>query len=107
LIFEFNSFFERARVDCILYPTMVCLPPLLSDINTVEGTIPHNGRNVNQLLKSISNTDIASTCDAPCITIPVKNKLEGVAVGMEICGRNADDERVIAVAKEIEGILRE
>ena len=44
LINQFNAYYERNKIDVMLYPTMPIIPPLIEDFKEETGfKIPHNG----------------------------------------------------------------
>lgn len=102
---EFEAYFERTGVDVIFYPTMPMLPFKNEDLIGPEFIVPHNGRNVSQLVKSMQNTAPASIVNYPCVSLPARNYEEGLKVGMELCAKTGNDKKLLAIAKAVEKAL--
>ncbi len=100
-----NAYFERNSLDCMIYPSMLMDPPLISELKQADFTIEHNGKRVPQITTSISNLDISSNTNSPAITLPIIAHGSGLPVGMELFARSNEDARLIAVAREVESAV--
>ena len=59
-----------------MYPTMPCLPALLSELKESEGThVNHNGKSVRYLSLSLKHTEPISVANLPAISIPITQGL--------------------------------
>jgi aspartyl-tRNA(Asn)/glutamyl-tRNA(Gln) amidotransferase subunit A len=97
LIKQFNSEFMALEADAVLYPTVACIPPPISDCKDSE-----QARMIN--LNCLRNTATVNNFDGCSISLPCHN--EGDApVGLMVSARNGEDEKLYQVAAMLESAL--
>jgi aspartyl-tRNA(Asn)/glutamyl-tRNA(Gln) amidotransferase subunit A len=96
---QFRTEFKDLAVDALLYPTVSCIPPALSEtVDTV------NARSVN--LRCLRNTVTANYFDGCSISLPC-HKTGEAPVGLMVSAMNGQDEHLYSVAARIEKALLE
>ena len=97
IIEEFNQAIKSLGVDALIYPTVACIPPKVS-----ETSDPDNIGNVN--LRCLRNTSSVNYVDGCAISLPC-HQTNAAPVGFMISSVNGDDERLLKIAACIETIL--
>lgn len=69
LIDEYRRIFDQ--VDVLAYPTMVCLPPKIDNLNATHS-----------MKLMIRNTDLSSNAGIPSLSIPMGASSDGVPIGI-------------------------
>ena len=94
-----SSVDERLKeVDVLVAPTVAITPPTVDEVSTREEYGPRN-------LLSLRNTSIANYLGLCAITLPVGLDDAGMPVGLMLVARGGHDDRLIAIARRIEGVL--
>ncbi|CDW83142.1 UNKNOWN [Stylonychia lemnae] len=106
LINATSAYFERNKLDAMIYPTSKIMPFKFEDYDKTDMTIPHNGQRVKQIGISIENTVPASFTNSPCISLPISFNDTDFPIGLENQCQNGEDQKLIAISKMIEQILR-
>jgi aspartyl-tRNA(Asn)/glutamyl-tRNA(Gln) amidotransferase subunit A len=99
LVKYFNHDFAEAEVDALVYPTVACIPPLVSETED-----PQRIGSIN--LRCLRNTASVNYYDGCAITLPCHE--QGMPpVGLMICCPHGQDEKLYNLAATVESILRE
>ncbi len=98
-IARFNRGFIESRIDLVVYPTVQCIPPALSEIED-----PSNMPSVN--LRCLRNTATANYFDGCSITLPCHHYGEA-PVGLMLSAMGGQDIRLYALASAIEGVINQ
>ncbi len=98
VIEAFNQQFRATGADALLYPTVACIPPAISETDT-----PEKMRTVN--MRCLRNAATANYFDGCSISLPC-HKPGNAPVGLMISSQNGDDEKLYAVAAAIEAIIK-
>jgi aspartyl-tRNA(Asn)/glutamyl-tRNA(Gln) amidotransferase subunit A len=94
IIEQFNQQFRASGADALLYPTVACIPPAISETEDLD-----NARIVN--LRCLRNTATANYYDGCSISLPC-HKLGTAPVGLMVSAMNGDDEDLYAISATIE-----
>ncbi len=97
VIEAFNQQFRATGADALVYPTVACIPPAISETDT-----PDNMRTVN--MRCLRNTATANYFDGCSISLPC-HEPGAAPVGLMISAMNGDDEKLFAVSASIERII--
>lgn len=97
LVEDFKRQFEALESDAIIYPTVACIPPLLSSVADLE-----SARQVN--LRCLRNTVTANYFDGCSISLPCHEKGKA-PVGFMLSAKNGEDEALYRVAAAVEDCL--
>ncbi len=95
---SFSDQFTQLNADALIYPTIPCIPPALSETDD-----PDNARRVN--LKCLRNTVTVNYYDGCSISLPCHRKGEA-PVGLMVSSMNGGDENLYSVSAVIEQILK-
>ncbi|MFT5506097.1 MAG: aspartyl-tRNA(Asn)/glutamyl-tRNA(Gln) amidotransferase subunit A [Gammaproteobacteria bacterium] len=98
LIKQFNAEFSALGADAVLYPTVACIPPAISDCKDSE-----QARIIN--LNCLRNTATVNNFDGCSISLPCHKPGEA-PVGLMVSARNGEDEKLYQVAAALESALR-
>jgi aspartyl-tRNA(Asn)/glutamyl-tRNA(Gln) amidotransferase subunit A len=98
VIEAFNQQFRATDADALLFPTVACIPPAISETDT-----PDKMRVVN--MRCLRNTATANYFDGCSISIPC-HESGNAPVGLMISAQNGDDEKLYAVAAAIEAVIK-
>ncbi len=85
-------------VDVVVAPTVANTPPRIEDVSTPELYGPQN-------LLALRNTSMANYLGLCALTLPVGLDAVGMPVGLMLMARGGHDERLLAVARKVEGVL--
>ena len=96
---NFNQQFTEEKLDLLVYPTVQCSPPALSEIED-----PENMPSVN--LRCLRNTATANYFDGCSITLPCHVPGEA-PVGLMLSAMGGQDQRLYALASAIEQVLNQ
>lgn len=96
IIERYNQSMQRLGVDALIYPTVACIPPKVSETDD-----PDNIGKVN--LRCLRNTSSVNYVDGCAISLPCH--AEGTApVGLMLSSVNGDDDRLLEIAATVEKI---
>ena len=98
LVSDFEQDFAGLRADALLYPTVACVPPTISETEDAE-----DARRVN--LRCLRNTATVNYFDGCAISLPCHNEGEA-PVGLMLSSANGNDDRLYRLAAAIEATLR-
>ncbi|MGB5707475.1 MAG: amidase family protein [Arenicellales bacterium] len=99
LVKFFNHDFAEAEIDALVYPTVACIPPAVSETDDPERIGAIN-------LRCLRNTASVNYYDGCAITLPCHE--QGMPpVGLMICCPHGQDEKLYNLAAKVESILRE
>ena len=98
IIEAFNQQFRATGADALIYPTVSCIPPAISETSTADKM-----RAVN--MRCLRNTATANYFDGCSISLPCHEPGKA-PVGMMISSQNGDDEKLYSVAASIEACLK-
>ena len=93
----FESDFAALQADALIYPTVVCIPPKLSETDDEE-----NGRRIN--MRCLRNTATVNYFDGCAISLPC-HKAGEAPVGLMLSAANGHDESLYSIAAAIESVL--
>lgn len=85
-------------LDVIAFPTVPITPPAVSDVSEIDAY-----RRAN--MASLRNTCLANYLSLCAITIPAGLDKAGLPVGLQLCARFGEEERLLAIALGIEAAL--
>ncbi len=94
LVAEFRRRFEALEVDALLYPTVACVPPALSETDDDD-----DARRIN--LRCLRNTATVNYFDGCAITLPC-HRPGSAPVGLMLSSINGDDDALYRVAAAVE-----
>eukprot|EP00347_Sterkiella_histriomuscorum_P014026 403362442 len=103
---EMNAYYERNSLDVVMYPSIAILPVKLEGYKGPDYLIPHNGKMIPQLPISIKNTDPASNCNNPALSIPARQPEEGLPVNMEFMCQTGQDKKLISIGRVVENFIK-
>ena len=98
IVERFNQAMLSLNIDALVYPTVSCIPPKVS-----EADDPDKIGQVN--LRCLRNTSSVNYVDGCAISLPCHQEGEA-PVGLMLSSTNGDDDRLLGLAATIEGILR-
>lgn len=98
IVDTFNQQFESLQVDALLYPSVACIPPAIS-----ETDVEDNARRVN--LRCLRNTATVNYFDGCSISLPCHQPGEP-PIGLMLSATNGRDENLYQVAAAIEAALK-
>ena len=90
----FNQQFRASGADALLYPTVACIPPAITETDDLD-----NARVVN--LRCLRNTATANYFDGCSISLPC-HKPGMAPVGLMVSAMNGDDKDLYAISAAIE-----
>ena len=91
-----QNHFERC--DVIASPTVAVTAPPLEEVSTVSGYRPQN-------MSVLRNTCAANSLGLCAITLPVGLDASGIPVGLQLMGKNGQDEKLVCIASCIERLI--
>ena len=97
IIEQFNQAIKSRKVDALIYPTVACIPPKVSDTDD-----PDTIGTVN--LRCLRNTSSVNYVDGCAISIPC-HQSNTAPVALMLSSVNGDDERLLEIAACIEKIM--
>jgi aspartyl-tRNA(Asn)/glutamyl-tRNA(Gln) amidotransferase subunit A len=95
---NFNQQFAALNADALLYPTVACIPPAISETEDDD-----NARRVN--LRCLRNTATVNYFDGCSISLPCHQPGEA-PVGLMLSAANGDDDRLYQLAAAVESALK-
>ena len=98
IVGSFNQQFASLEVDALLYPTVACIPPAISETGDED-----NARRVN--LRCLRNTATVNYFDGCSISLPCHQPGEA-PVGLMLSAANGDDDRLYQLAAAVETLLK-
>ena len=98
IIDEWRRQFGKLEADAMLYPTVACLPPAISETDDDE-----NARLVN--LRCLRNTATINYIDGCSISLPCHEPGQA-PVGFMLSAQNGADEDLYRMARAIEPLIR-
>jgi indoleacetamide hydrolase len=97
--------FADQRLDALIFPTVVVLPPLIDPINGSPKVSVNGGPPTAFFPLAIRNTDPGSTAGLPGITIPAGLTAGGLPVGLALDGPIGSDTKLIGLGLSMEAVL--
>jgi len=97
LVSDFEQDFANLRADALLYPTVACVPPAISETEDTE-----NARRVN--LRCLRNTATVNYFDGCAMSLPCHDRGEA-PVGLMLSSVNGNDDQLYRIAAAIEATL--
>ncbi|UCH41846.1 MAG: amidase [Gammaproteobacteria bacterium] len=97
IVAEFNRRFAQLDADALLYPTVACVPPAMTETENED-----NARRVN--LRCLRNTATVNYFDGCAISLPC-HAAGNAPVGLMLSAKNGDDERLYQIAAATEAEL--
>ncbi|MCP4766269.1 MAG: amidase [Gammaproteobacteria bacterium] len=98
LVSDFEQDFAGLQADALLYPTVACVPPAISETEDAE-----NARRIN--LRCLRNTATVNYFDGCAMSLPCHARGEA-PVGLMLSSANGNDDRLYRIAAAIEATLR-
>ncbi|NKB76894.1 MAG: amidase [Gammaproteobacteria bacterium] len=99
IITDFDAQFTDSGVDALIYPTVACIPPAISETDD-----PHRIAGINLLC--LRNTATVNYFDGCSISLPCHDN-GSAPVGLMISGANGMDARLYEISATIESVLNE
>ena len=99
IIENFERQFSDLGVDALVYPTVGCIPPAIADTED-----PDEAAQVN--LRCLRHTATVNHYNGCAISLPCEKPGEA-PVGLMLCSRNGDDDKLYRLAYTVEQILNE
>ena len=93
----FNQQFRASNADALLYPTVACIPPAVSETENFD-----NAKTVN--LRCLRNTATANYYDGCSISLPC-HQVDKAPVGLMVSAMNGDDEDLYRIAAAVEKVI--
>ena len=93
----FETEFAALQADALIYPTVVSIPPKMSETEDEE-----NGRRIN--MRCLRNTATVNYFDGCAISLPC-HKAGEAPVGLMLSAANGQDESLYSIAAAIESVL--
>ncbi len=97
LIERFNMDFAGAAIDAVIYPTVPCIPPAITETKD-----PEKIGGVN--LRCLRNTATANYFDGCSISLPCHGEGEA-PVGLMLSCRHGEDQKMFQLAAAVEAVL--
>ncbi len=97
LVSDFEQDFTGLQADALLYPTVACVPPAISETEDAE-----NARRVN--LRCLRNTATVNYFDGCAMSLPCHTRGEA-PVGLMLSSASGNDDRLYRIAAAIEAAL--
>ena len=97
IIKHFNQTLKSLSIDALIYPTVPCIPPKVSETDD-----PDNIGKVN--LRSLRNTASVNYVDGCAISLPC-HQPGSTPVGLMLSSINGDDDRLLSIALSVEQII--
>ena len=97
LVSDFAQDFAGLQVDALLYPTVACVPPAISETEDAE-----NARRVN--LRCLRNTATVNYFDGCAMSLPCHGEGEA-PVGLMLSSASGNDDRLYRIAAAVEKTL--
>ena len=98
IVERFNKIMLSLNVDALIYPTVPCIPPKVTETDD-----PDNIGKVN--LRCLRNTSSVNYVDGCAISLPCHKEGEA-PVGLMLSSVNGDDDRLLSLAATVESILQ-
>ena len=99
LVQDFDQQFNALGVDALIYPTVGCVPPAIAETDD-----PDEATRVN--LRCLRNTATVNHYNGCAISLPCHVPGEA-PVGLMLCARNGDDDKLYQIAQTVEMLLNE
>lgn len=93
----YATVFSDHKIAALLYPTVVVLPPLLDETETML----LNNRTVPVFDTTIRNTSPGSVAGTPSISIPAGRSSTGLPIGLSVEGAIGDDRALLGITGAI------
>jgi mandelamide amidase len=100
----YAAYFADHEVSALVVPTTP-LPARPHRPAGEDRTVELNGTEVDTFLTYIRNTNASSSAGLPCLSIPSGTSRDGLPIGLEIVGPDAEDARVLAIGQAVEAVL--
>ena len=97
LVRDFEQQFGGLGVDALVYPTVGCIPPAIAETED-----PDDATRIN--LRCLRHTATVNHYDGCAISIPCEKPGEA-PVGLMLCARNGDDDKLYRLAYTVEQLL--
>ncbi len=97
LVSDFTQDFAGLQADALLYPTVACVPPAISETEDAN-----DARRVN--LRCLRNTATVNYFDGCSMSLPCHARGEA-PVGLMLSSANGNDDRLYRIAAAIEATL--
>lgn len=97
IIEAFNQQFRASGADALIYPTVACIPPAISETDSTD-----NMRNVN--MRCLRNTATANYFDGCSISLPC-HRPDEAPVGIMISAQNGSDDKLFSVCALLEILI--
>ena len=97
IIEAFNQQFRAAGGDALIYPTVACTPPAISEIDN-----PDDMRVIN--MRCLRNTSTANYFDGCSISLPC-HEAGNAPVGLMLSAQNGEDEKLYMIAAAVETVI--
>jgi aspartyl-tRNA(Asn)/glutamyl-tRNA(Gln) amidotransferase subunit A len=98
IVERFNKIMLSLNIDALIYPTVPCIPPKVTETDD-----PDNIGKVN--LRCLRNTSSVNYVDGCAISLPCHKEGEA-PVGLMLSSVNGDDDRLLSLAATVESILQ-
>ena len=99
IIEAFNQQFRASGADALIYPTVACIPPAISETDTVDKM-----RRVN--MQCLRNTATANYFDGCSISLPCHMPGEA-PVGLMLSAQNGYDDKLFSVCVLLERLIQQ
>ncbi len=99
IIEAFNQQFRATGADALLYPTVACIPPAISETDTVDKM-----RAVN--MRCLRNTATVNYFDGCSISLPCHEN-EEAPVGLMVSAQNGGDDKLFQVCAVLERFIKQ
>ena len=99
IIEAFNQQFRASGADALLYPTVACISPAISETGTAD-----NMREVN--MRCLRNTATANYFDGCSISLPCHEPGKA-PVGMMVSAQNGSDDKLFTVCALLERLIKQ
>ncbi len=97
----YRDYFERNRLDAMVFPTT----PLPARPIGQDQTVELNGKQVPTFPTFIRNTDPGSNAGVPGVSVAAGLTREGLPVGLEFDGPWNSDRKLLAIGLALEGLV--
>jgi aspartyl-tRNA(Asn)/glutamyl-tRNA(Gln) amidotransferase subunit A len=98
IVASYNKIMKSLSVDALIYPTVACIPPKVSETDD-----PNKIGHVN--LRCLRNTSSVNYVDGCAVSLPC-HETGKAPVGLMLSSVNGDDDHLLSVAATIEDLLK-
>lgn len=99
---SYRDYFSQHKVEAVVFPTS---PITARPIVGILDGVTVNGERCDTFTTYVRNTEPASNAGIPGISIPAGTTANGQHVGMELDGKEGDDETLLEIARLIESVI--